>query len=149
MLWFDPELESQVAAFAFCTGIYVFYSLASTVVSVPYVALIPEVVPDYAQRTSVNAYRSALTLLGTLIGSSGFLLLTELLGDNRAAYFQTGALLGIWVTLPFLVLSVATRMMLPSSSLPSSFVLRISSSTWSQGMSLGPVARAAPAHPRS
>jgi Na+/melibiose symporter-like transporter len=110
LLWVDPELDSDLATFGFCLAAYVFYSLASTLVSVPYVAVVAEVVPGFEQRNSVNAYRSALTLAGTLLAASGFKPLADALGAAAGPdYLAAGSLLGIWVGLPFLLLSVFVR----------------------------------------
>ncbi|MCP4006404.1 MAG: MFS transporter [bacterium] len=109
LLWFNPGFESEFFRFAFCVLVYVFYSLTSTVVGVPYVALIPEVVPGYEQRTSVSAYRGALTVLGTGVAAVGFRPLAAYLGEGSVGFFQAGLLLGIWITLPFLVLCLFVR----------------------------------------
>ncbi|MCE2390637.1 MAG: MFS transporter [Proteobacteria bacterium] len=109
LLWVDPGLSGQWTLFAFYCGVYVFYSLASTVVSVPYVAVLPEIVPDFDERTSVNAYRSALTLLGTLLAATGTRPLAQWLGGPEPDFFLMGCAFGVWVTLPWLALFAAVR----------------------------------------
>ncbi len=110
LLWVDPGLESTGSTFAFCVGTYVFYSLASTVVSVPYVALMAEIAPGYDERNSLNAWRSVLTLAGTLIAGAGLIPLTRWLGsDGAPAYLLTGTLLGIWIAIPWLLIYALVR----------------------------------------
>ena len=43
------------------------FALSTTVLSVPYLALIPEMATSYQERTSVNAFRGAGAILGTLL----------------------------------------------------------------------------------
>jgi sugar (glycoside-pentoside-hexuronide) transporter len=109
LLWFDPGLESGAGQFAFCAGAYVFYALASTVVSVPYVAILPEIVPDFDERTSVNAYRSALNMAGTLAAAGGMRPLAGALGQGAPDFFLAGCALGAWIALPWLVMFASLR----------------------------------------
>jgi GPH family glycoside/pentoside/hexuronide:cation symporter len=108
LLWFAPGFESQGARFALCVATYLLYDLTSTILSVPYVAILPEVVPDYTERNSVNAYRSALVLLATLLAGSAFVPLAELLGGGRPDYLAAGCVFAAWVVWPwFWLFSVA------------------------------------------
>jgi len=101
LLWLAPGFESQGARFAFCAASYVAYGLAATVLSVPYVAVLPELVTDYAERNSVNAYRSALVLLSTLLAGSAFEPLTRAFGGGSRGFFETGVLFAIWAAWPW------------------------------------------------
>lgn len=108
LLWYAPGFESQSARFAFCAATYVVFGLASTVIAVPYVAILPEIVPDYAERNSVNAYRSALVLASTLLAGSVFEPLTQALGGGSRGFFAAGAFFGLWAAWPwFWLFSVA------------------------------------------
>ena len=109
LLWFAPGFESQAARFAFCAATYVFYGLASTVLSVPYVAILPEIVPDYVERNSVNAWRSALVLLATLLAGSAFEPLSRALGGGRSGYLAAGMLFALWVVWPWFWLFAVAR----------------------------------------
>jgi sugar (glycoside-pentoside-hexuronide) transporter len=109
LLWLDPGLESAAAQFALYAAVYVFYALASTVVSVPYVAVISEVAPEFDDRTSLNAYRSALNMLGTLVAAAGLRPLAAALGRDGPDFFLAGCALGAWVALPWLVIYAAVR----------------------------------------
>jgi sugar (glycoside-pentoside-hexuronide) transporter len=109
LLWYAPEFESQSARFAFCAGSYVLYGLAATLLSVPYVAILPEVVTDYAERNSVNAYRSALVLLATLLAGSAFEPLTRAFGGDRAGFLSAALVLAVWVVWPWFWLFAVAR----------------------------------------
>jgi sugar (glycoside-pentoside-hexuronide) transporter len=109
LLWFVPELESQAARFAWCVVAYVLYDLASTTLAVPYVAVLPETVPDYSERNSVNAYRSALVLLATLLAAGTFQPLARWLGDGRPDFLAAGLVFGAWLVLPWFALVRVVR----------------------------------------
>lgn len=109
LLWYVPGFESQGARFVFCAATYVLYGLAATVIGVPYVAILPEVVPGYAERTSVNAYRSALVLGATLLAGAGFEPLTQALGGDARAYLAAGGIFGLWAAWPWFWLFAVAR----------------------------------------
>ena len=108
-LWVDLGSGSQLGMFVYYTAAYVLYSLASTVLAVPYAALIPELVLDYQERTSINTYRSALTVLGTLLAGLSMRPLAELFGGGAAGFSTAAWLLGLWIVLPWLAVYGVTR----------------------------------------
>jgi len=109
LLWYTPGFESQSARFTYCAISYVFYGLTATLVGVPYVAILPEVVPDYAERTSLNAYRSALVLLATLLAGSGFEALAQALGGDARAFLAAGSAFALWAAWPWFWLFAVAR----------------------------------------
>lgn len=104
LLWADFGLTSQVGMFVTYTSIYILYSLCSTVLTVPYVALLPEITRDYHERNSVNAYRSAAALLGTLVAGAGFRPLAAAFGDGGAGFLGAAIVLGLWMLWPWFAL---------------------------------------------
>ena len=58
LLWLTPE-GGQAIKFAYYLFVYIGLCLSVTVVSVPYMSLIPEMTRGYDERTSVNTWRSA------------------------------------------------------------------------------------------
>ena len=94
LLWLTP-FESQSAKFAYHISVYIALSLCTTVLSVPYLALLPEMARGYDERTSLNTYRAAAAVLGTFaaVGMQG---LAEALGGS-AGYAQVGAVAGITI----------------------------------------------------
>ncbi len=108
LLWSEVPLASQAGKFAFYAGIYVLYSIASTVLAVPYMALIPELTADYQERTSINTYRAALATLGTLLAAVGTKALAQHFGGGSTGYAWMGAALGVWLTLPWLAVHRVT-----------------------------------------
>lgn len=99
LLWRTP-LEGQAAMFAYYTSIYIGLSLSMTVLSIPYMALIPEMATDYDARTSLNTYRSGAAVLGTM-AAAGMLALTDWLGGGASGWQRAGAVIALWLVVPW------------------------------------------------
>ena len=103
LLFQAVPVESQAVKFGFYVAAYVFHSLASTVLAVPYMALLPEMALGYQERTSLNTFRSAFAVLGTLLVAVAFRPLIQALGGGAVGFASAAAFLGIWVALPWLL----------------------------------------------
>jgi len=107
LLWLDPPLDSQVARFSYYMAIYCLFSLSMTLLSVPYLAIQPEMAVDYDARTSLNTYRS----VGALIGVAAAVLIRPLaysFGGGSAGFAAAGITYGALLTLPWLAVYSAT-----------------------------------------
>lgn len=107
-LWFPYPVEDPSAKFAVYATAYVVYSLCSTVVSVPYVALLPEIALGYHERTSLSAWRAAGSVTGVLAAAAFFRPLVNLCGGGAQGFAWAGAICGLWVAWPWLALYAAT-----------------------------------------
>jgi sugar (glycoside-pentoside-hexuronide) transporter len=101
LMWLDLPLASQGAKFAYYSAAYVGVSLAMTCLSVPYLALIPEMAIGYDERTSFNTFRSAAAVMGTFVAAA-MKPLSDWLGGGGAGWSQAAAILGVWLVLPWL-----------------------------------------------
>src|SRR3990172_1450641 len=63
-MWTDAPFDGAAARFAYYTGAYTLMNLAMSVLTVPYVAIQPEMAIDYDARTSLNIYRTIGSTLG-------------------------------------------------------------------------------------
>lgn len=99
LMWTTP-FTSQTAMFFWYLAIYVGLALAMTVLSIPYMALIPEMAVDYDERTSLNTWRSAAAVVGTMVAAA-FFQLAEGFGGGRGGFEQAGLLIGVWIILPW------------------------------------------------
>ena len=102
LLWSASGLQSEFAIFLFYTGIYVLNTLCSTVLAVPYMALLPELAIGYHERTSMNTFRSVGVVLAILAAAVGMPELVERFGGGASGYAGAGWVFGIWVALPWL-----------------------------------------------
>jgi GPH family glycoside/pentoside/hexuronide:cation symporter len=101
LMWQAVPFEGQAGRFAYYSGVYVMTSLAMTVLSIPYMALLPEMANSYDERTSFNTYRSAASVLGTF-AAVAMKPLAESLGGGSQGWAAAGAVVGVWLVLPWL-----------------------------------------------
>jgi GPH family glycoside/pentoside/hexuronide:cation symporter len=99
LMWTTP-FTAQSEMFAFYLVVYVGLALSMTVLSIPYMALIPEMATDYDERTSLNSYRSAAAIMGTMV-AAGFFGVAEWLGGGAEGFATTGLAIGMWLVLPW------------------------------------------------
>jgi sugar (glycoside-pentoside-hexuronide) transporter len=111
LLWVDLGPGPQSEKFLFYSGVYVLHSLASTVVGVPYAALLPELTLDYQERTTLSVWRAAGSTLAILLAAVLFRRLAHLLGGLGGGYDYTraGLVTACWLTLPWIAVYAATR----------------------------------------
>ena len=111
----NPRLESQAALFAWAAISYTLLAaVAYTLVNIPYSSLTPELTQDYNERTSLNAYRFAFAIVGTLLGAGAALPLisavsgaaivdNKWVGDPSAGYQALGVAFGAAMAITALI----------------------------------------------
>jgi sugar (glycoside-pentoside-hexuronide) transporter len=108
MLWAPVADSSQLAMFGYYTAVYVALSLSMTVLSVPYLALQPEMATGYDARTSLNMYRNVGSLVGVLVGSAAIRPLASALGGGTQGFAAAGVLLGVLLAFPWIAVYAFT-----------------------------------------
>jgi len=101
LMWLSVPFGSESARFAYYASIYVCVSLGMTCVSVPYLALIPEMATEYDERTSLNTFRSVAAVLGTL-AAVGMKPVADAFGGDSTAWVYTAALTAVWLVVPWI-----------------------------------------------
>ena len=103
-LWWNTEGMSEADASNYYTAVYVLFSLSTTVVAVPYLAIIPEMTSGYDERTTLNAWRAVGAIVGALLAAAVLKPLAEALGGGPAGYQQVGLIAGVWIIIvwPFI-----------------------------------------------
>lgn len=101
LMWSPAPFESGSARWLYYTASYVLASLGMTVMSVPYLALIPEMATDYDDRTSVNTWRAAAAVIGTL-GAAAMKPLADAMGEGRPDWSAAALALAPVLALPWL-----------------------------------------------
>jgi sugar (glycoside-pentoside-hexuronide) transporter len=107
-LWVDYPVTSQLGKFGVYACVYLFHSLMGTVLTVPYMALLPELTLDYQERTSINTYRSVASVAGTLVAAAAFRPLAEAFGGGTTGYAYAGLCAAGWVVWPWVAIHRAT-----------------------------------------
>lgn len=110
MLWAPAPVEAQAARFAWYTLWYVLLSLSMTMLSVPYLALIPEMARSYDGRTSLNVFRNAGSILGIFAAISIRPVATAVGGGEATAgsYALTAVGYGVLIAAPWLAVHAVT-----------------------------------------
>ncbi|MCX8072284.1 MAG: MFS transporter [Candidatus Binatia bacterium] len=101
-LWTSPPFEQELFRFAYYAAMYSLLTTAMTVLSIPYLALQPEMALTYDDRTSLNTYRAAGAILGVFAAIS-VRPLAELLGGGQEGFERTGIILGVVFAAPWVV----------------------------------------------
>jgi glycoside/pentoside/hexuronide:cation symporter, GPH family len=119
MMWVRPPFEGQWALTAYYAFAYFIYDALFTVVSMPYVALTPELTQDYDERTSLTSYRMAFSLIGGLVAFVVPLMIIGTLEPGNAdRVLKMGIIFGIMSALPLLLTFFGTREKEEYASLP-------------------------------
>ncbi|MCP5065144.1 MAG: MFS transporter [bacterium] len=104
--WAVPGSEGH-GQFAYYVAAYVLFSLASTVLAVPYLALIPEMTSSYDERTSMNAARAVGAILGALLAAT-LPIVAASFGGGALGYQRMGIAAGLYVMLPWFFVYAVT-----------------------------------------
>jgi GPH family glycoside/pentoside/hexuronide:cation symporter len=87
MSWLVPDV-SIWGKFAYYLVMVVLLDTFYTMHNVPYAALTAEMTDDYQERTQVNMFRFGFSLIGSLISTIVFVLITSGAADQQAAFFK-------------------------------------------------------------
>lgn len=110
LLWMRPPWESQVLLASYYAVAYVLFDAAFTMVNMPYIALTPELTPDYDERTSLTSYRMFFSIAGSLIAFTVPLAIVESFSPQNAVRVQwMGVLFGLACMLPVLLVFFNAR----------------------------------------
>jgi GPH family glycoside/pentoside/hexuronide:cation symporter len=101
LLWWVPPFQSHALLALYYGMAYFVFDTLATLVSVPYLALIPELTPDYDERTSINTYRMFFSIAAGILGfAAPELARLSVFPDVRTGYLVTAAAFAVIGTLP-------------------------------------------------
>ncbi len=116
LMWIVPNLE-QIWLAVYYTLVFILFDTAFTIVHVGYNSLTPEMTSDYDERSSLNGYRMAFSISGTL----GAIILATVLGwsikDPKVLFSILGVGLGMVSIIPPLIVFRITKER-PADELP-------------------------------
>jgi sugar (glycoside-pentoside-hexuronide) transporter len=93
--------------YAFIT--YIFYSLVSTAVNIPYHSLTAQLSDDPEQRTTIAVVKQSFIIPAMIVGSILVLPLVNVLGGGATAWAIYGALAGILTTIAFWICQTGAK----------------------------------------
>ncbi len=108
LMWFVPDF-GQVGLAIFYTLVFILFDTCYTAMYVGYNALIPELTSDYDERSSLNGYRMAISISGTLSAIIFATVLGWYIEDVRQLYAYLGFGLGLLSIIPLLIVFRITR----------------------------------------
>jgi GPH family glycoside/pentoside/hexuronide:cation symporter len=113
LLWSAPNWENQIVLLIYVTLTFMLADTLQTLIYVPYLALTPELAPDYDERTSLTGFRSFFQLFGSLtvvlaapnivdrVLAAGF--------TQQQGYMLVGAIFGGISTIPLLLIGAFVK----------------------------------------
>ncbi|MCZ2121870.1 MAG: MFS transporter [Anaerolineales bacterium] len=108
MLWSAPQWDNQIALVSYVTLAFMLSDTLTTLVSVPYMALTPELTQDYDERTSLSSFRSFFQLLGAMIVVVAAPMIVDAVieagGSQQQGFIAAGAVFGALGSLPLFLI---------------------------------------------
>lgn len=77
LLWLIPLTASQPVKFIWAAGSMLLYTTIYSLITVPYMALVPVMTTDYDERTQITGIRAILSTLGSILGGGVSLLVSS------------------------------------------------------------------------
>lgn len=100
LLFTAPDLSPSMKV-VYAYVVYILYSLASTVVNIPYHSLTPVMSEDPQQRTVIVTWKQGMSVVAQFIITIWALPLVEVFGGGAKGWAIYGALIGIATTISF------------------------------------------------
>ncbi len=113
LFWWAPPIQNQVLlALAVCTA-FILADTLQTLVYVPFISLLPEIAPEYDQRTELTGFRMFFNLLASLTTAVAAPAIVDSIlssgGTQQQGYFIIASLFGGMAALPFLLIFLVIR----------------------------------------
>jgi GPH family glycoside/pentoside/hexuronide:cation symporter len=110
LLWWRPPLQAAAALAAYYALAYLVFDTCSTLVGMPYLALTPELTPDYDERTSLTTYRMFFSIFASLLAFTvPLLIIGAFRPENARKVMLTGLLFGLVAAAPLFWVFASTR----------------------------------------
>jgi GPH family glycoside/pentoside/hexuronide:cation symporter len=109
LIWTPAVTSSTLAGYALVVLVFILFFTASTIVTVPYNALLPELALSPHERTKLTAYRQPFSVLGWVAGSALVLPLVAALGGGRRGYILVAVIFGAAALVVFLITATSVR----------------------------------------
>lgn len=106
--WVVPPFD-DTGKFIYYLIVGLLFNMAFTAVNVPYTALTAELTKDYDERTSLNAFRFAFSIGGSLVAGVLHPIIVGRYADPATGYLVSGAIWGGLCILPFFWCFAGTR----------------------------------------
>jgi GPH family glycoside/pentoside/hexuronide:cation symporter len=113
ILWSAPAWENQIALLIYVTLAFMLSDTLTTLISVPFLSLTPELSADYDERTTLTSFRSVFQLLGALSMVVVAPVIVDMVlragGTQQQGFMLVGAIFGTLGAIPLLLLGLLVR----------------------------------------
>jgi GPH family glycoside/pentoside/hexuronide:cation symporter len=113
LFWWAPPIENQVLLGAVVCLAFILADSLQTLVYVPFISLLPEIAPDYDQRTELTGFRMFFNLLASLTTAVAAPAIVDSIlssgGTQQQGYMLIASLFGGIAALPFLLIFTVVR----------------------------------------
>jgi len=103
LIWIPQATSSTAINYLVVIGLFILFFTASTIVTVPYNALLPELALLPHERTKLTAFRQPFSVIGWVAGSALVLPLVAALGGGRRGYILMAGIFGAVALIAFLI----------------------------------------------
>jgi GPH family glycoside/pentoside/hexuronide:cation symporter len=108
LLWWAPPWKSQVALAVHVTLAFAIADTLSTLISIPFLSLTPELTPDYDERTTLTSFRTFFQLTSALAVVIFAPMLVDAViaagGSQQQGFMLVGAIFGGLAIPPYLIM---------------------------------------------
>jgi GPH family glycoside/pentoside/hexuronide:cation symporter len=123
IFWYAPPWENQLALLTYVTLAFMLADTLSTIISVPYFSLGPEIAPAYDERTSLTSFRVFFQLAAALtVVVAAPMIVDGVLasgGTQQQGFLLVGAIFGASGVLPlFLIVAFIRETSMPEQAQP-------------------------------
>ncbi len=109
LLFSGSPVQAQAGKFIYYLLIYALFVTSYSIVNVPYSALTPDLTKDFDERTSLNGFRMASAIVGTLIAAGATTILVGLFTHEAVGFSSVAALYGFIFILMSLIVFWGTK----------------------------------------
>lgn len=109
LMFRNPGIEAQTGKFIWTLLTYIFFCTVYSFTNIPYNALLPEMTPDYNERTNIAGFKQGFAVFGTLLGAGAAMPIMALFAGRTAGYIGMSAIFGFLAALSLLVTFLSVR----------------------------------------
>jgi GPH family glycoside/pentoside/hexuronide:cation symporter len=100
LMWIVPPFD-ETGRFFYYLAMVLLFGTVTTIVSVPYTALTPELTRDYDERTNLTSFRFTFSIGGSLLGLILHQSIVQMFADQQTGYMVASAVIGVLCVPPF------------------------------------------------
>ena len=109
-MWYPVDFGKEIHRFIYILVAYVFFSSVITLVMIPYNALVPELTPDYNERTSLASFRIFFSGFSSLVCAVvPWEIVKAFKPDVNTGFIVMATAFGLFFALPFIATFLSTR----------------------------------------